>query len=158
MINRFHPDTPFTVWQRWKDSQLKPLIQSSHGWNQRNPGLRSSLTMLIVWSATSTVVNNVADSTTQICQMAVQLLIVEDVLLMMNLNVSATIRLLQSNNLPLASVSGQSDTCRPVPVKRKTNIKLTVWTHGIPSFKRTWQKRDLLYAVPVIKWASPSRL
>merc|ERR1719356_1839822 len=94
---------------------------SSH---QRTPGSESSLTMLNVWSVTSTVVINDVDTMTRITFPMVDQS-VRDVKMMIWTDTTVKIQSKELSKSPLVSVNGLSDTSHNAPVNVSTNIKST---------------------------------
>merc|ERR1712115_387660 len=92
--------------------------------HQRTLGSRNSLTMLNVWSVTSTVVINDVDSMMKTnFPMVVQN--VNDVILMMLTDTTVKTQPREPSRSLLVSVNGLNDTFHNVLVNVNTNIKLT---------------------------------
>merc|ERR1719410_366277 len=93
--------------------------------HQRTTGLLSSLTMLNVWSVTSTVVINDVDTMMKtIFPMVVQS--VRDVKMMIWTDTIVKIQSRELNKSLLVSVNGLRDTSHNALVNVNTNIKSTV--------------------------------
>merc|ERR1719293_403066 len=93
--------------------------------HQRTPGLESSLTMLNVWSVTSTVVINDVDTMTRITfPMVVQNVRDAKMMIWTDTTVKTQSKVLSKSLL--VSVNGLSDTSHNAPVNVNTNTKSTV--------------------------------
>merc|ERR1711933_333122 len=105
------------------NSLMRSLTLGSSSFHQKTHGKLSSITMLNVWSVTSTVVINDVVTMMKTNFPMVDLLSVNDVILMMLTVTIVKTHLLVSNNSQLVSENGPNDTCRNALVNVTTNIK-----------------------------------